>query len=45
MTNIAAAIGIEQLQKIDRFVQVRKKLADIYSHNLSGNVNIILPLN
>lgn len=42
LTDIAAAIGIEQLRKIDRFLQRRQDLASRYNAALSG-LPLILP--
>lgn len=42
LTDIAASIGIEQLRKIDRFVQRRELLAAHYDEALS-NLPLILP--
>ncbi len=36
LTDIAAAIGIEQLRKIDRFLARRQQLAERYTHELDG---------
>ena len=42
LTDIAASIGIEQLRKIDRFLQRREQLAERYNKALSG-LPLILP--
>lgn len=42
MTSLSAAIGIEQLKKIDKFVNSRKKLWKRYQKNLNINKNIYL---
>lgn len=42
LTDIAAAIGIEQLRKIDRFLQQREELADRYNVALA-ELPLILP--
>jgi dTDP-4-amino-4,6-dideoxygalactose transaminase len=42
MTDIAAAIGIHQLKKLPRFLEIRQKLAARYLSELS-NLPIILP--
>jgi dTDP-4-amino-4,6-dideoxygalactose transaminase len=36
MTDLAAAIGIEQLRKIDRFLARRQEMAAIYTRELAG---------
>jgi len=42
MTDIAASIGIHQLQKLPKFLEIRKKIASRYLSELS-NLPIILP--
>ncbi len=44
MTDIAAAIGIEQLKKIDQFNQKRKENATLLSKILKDKPGIVLPL-
>ena len=41
MTDIAAAIGLEQLKKIGRFIEIRSEYAEYYEREL-GNCNEIL---
>ncbi len=43
MTNIAAAIGIEQLKKLDKFNQKRKDNATFITNNLKNLKHITLP--
>jgi perosamine synthetase len=43
MTDIQAAIGIEQLKKLPAIVQRRRELAEIYRECLDGILGLILP--
>jgi perosamine synthetase len=43
MTNIQAAIGLAQLESIDRFVEMRRKNAQLYNKLLKGVSGITLP--
>ena len=43
MTNISAAIGLIQLEKLDNFIQIRQKNAKILSDNLQNIDNITIP--
>ena len=43
LTDIAAAIGIEQLKKCDRFWQARERIALIYQHGFADLEEIQLP--
>ncbi len=43
MTNIQAAIGLAQLESIDRFVEMRRKNAQLYNKQLKGVSGITLP--
>lgn len=46
MSNIMAAIGIEQLKKFPRAIKIRQKFAKLYSEKLLKNQNLsILPSN
>ncbi len=36
MTDISAAIGIEQLKRIDKFIEKRRKIAKIYNEEFEG---------
>lgn len=42
--DIQAAIGIEQLKKIDKQLEIRKKFHDMYSYKLQSYVDVPLPL-
>lgn len=42
MTDLQAAIGIQQLKKVDKFAKRRKKIWDVYKKELS-NLPLILP--
>ena len=41
MTDIAAALGISQLKSIDKFVSLRREIADYYFKNLSSTEYIL----
>ena len=43
MTNVGAAIGIEQLKKLDGFLAARRRIARMYTSVLSGVDEIELP--
>lgn len=43
MTNVQAAIGVAQMEKIDKFLASRKALSKRYRKNLSGIQGITLP--
>lgn len=43
MTNVQAAIGVAQMEKIDKFLASRKALSTRYRENLSGAQGITLP--
>jgi perosamine synthetase len=43
MTDIQAAIGLEQLKKLPAIVQRRRELAEIYREHLDGIPGLILP--
>lgn len=45
LTNIQAAIGVAQLERIDEFVKKRISLAAIYTHELGDVPLLVLPLN
>lgn len=45
MTDIQAAIGIHQLKKLDRFIETRKRYAEMYNKFLSEIPEIILQEN
>ena len=44
MTDVAAAIGIHQLRKSDRFWERRRALAAVYAERLSGLKGVTLPV-
>lgn len=44
MSDIAAALGLSQLAKLNSFIAKRRKLARIYSEIFSESKNIVLPL-
>ncbi|PMP69692.1 MAG: UDP-4-amino-4,6-dideoxy-N-acetyl-beta-L-altrosamine transaminase [Calditerrivibrio nitroreducens] len=44
MTEIQAALGISQLNKLDRFVLKRREIVDIYNSHFKGNVYFDIPL-
>ncbi|MEK7448149.1 MAG: DegT/DnrJ/EryC1/StrS family aminotransferase [Planctomycetota bacterium] len=44
MTDIQAAIGIEQMKRLDAILKKRIQLAERYNQSLSGLKNIILPI-
>jgi dTDP-4-amino-4,6-dideoxygalactose transaminase len=43
MSDINAAMGIEQLKKLYRIIKGREKLAQVYDLELGGNENIMIP--
>lgn len=43
ITDLQSALGISQLEKINRFVEKRKKIANIYKKELADIKDIILP--
>lgn len=44
MTNIQAAIGLAQMENVDKLVEKRRKIARWYNENLKGISGITLPL-
>jgi dTDP-4-amino-4,6-dideoxygalactose transaminase len=44
MTDLAAAIGIEQLRKLDGHTRRRAAIADAFTHGLSGLPGLVLPI-
>ena len=45
LTNIQAAIGVAQMEKIDRILEAKQKIAKLYNMNLSHVPGVILPPN
>ena len=43
MTNIQAAIGVAQLERLDEFVKAKRDMAAIYNEGLNVNMHITLP--
>jgi perosamine synthetase len=43
MTNVQAAIGLAQLEEIDRFIALKQKMAAAYRKGLAGVPGLILP--
>lgn len=43
MTDIQAAIGMHQLKKLDNFIKIKKRIAEIYLKEFAGMPEIILP--
>jgi len=43
MTNLQAAIGVAQLEKIDAFIERKRKIAKAYNYSLKNTQGIILP--
>lgn len=44
MTNLQAAVGLAQLEKIDQIIQKKRDIAEYYLKNLKDVKNIILPV-
>lgn len=44
MTNVAAAIGLAQMEQIDSALAYRQEIANFYSSRLAGTSGLILPL-
>lgn len=44
LTDFQSALGLSQLQKIDRFIKIRKKIVNIYNQKLSIISDISLPI-
>jgi 2-polyprenyl-3-methyl-5-hydroxy-6-metoxy-1,4-benzoquinol methylase len=44
MTNIQAAIGLAQMENIEKFIAKRRKIAEWYGENLEGAPGITLPV-
>ena len=43
MTNIQAALGVAQMEKIDRIIAAKRQIADTYTRGLQGTLGIQLP--
>ena len=43
MTDIQAALGIPQIKKLDRFIEIRRRHADLYNNSLKGINGVITP--
>lgn len=43
MTNIQAAIGVAQLERLDEFVKAKRNMAAVYNAGLSVNTHITIP--
>jgi perosamine synthetase len=44
MTNLQAALGVAQLQRLDEFVQIKRRMGARYTNLLTGTPGIQLPL-
>jgi len=44
MTNVQAAIGLAQLEEIDRFIALKQKMAEAYGKGLAGIQGLTLPI-
>jgi len=44
MTNLQAAVGVAQLERIDWFVERKRKIAELYKSYLADIGNLILPI-
>lgn len=44
MTNIQAALGLAQLEQLDKFVRLKRYMGNSYNELLSGLTNVVLPL-
>ena len=43
MTNLQAAVGLAQLEEIDRFIGIKQKMANLYGERLAGVKGLRLP--
>lgn len=43
MTNLQAALGVAQMEKIDRFIERKQAIAALYNQQLAGTPGIVLP--
>ncbi|HPS19501.1 MAG TPA: DegT/DnrJ/EryC1/StrS family aminotransferase [Candidatus Omnitrophota bacterium] len=44
MTNMQAAVGLAQLERIKEFIKIKRDMAELYSEKLSGIPGITLPV-
>jgi perosamine synthetase len=44
MTNLQAAVGVAQLERLAEFIQIKRKMGKLYTQLLTGLPNIRLPL-
>lgn len=44
MTNLQAAVGLAQMERVDEFVARKRCIADLYSQELSGVPGVVLPV-
>ncbi|OGD30439.1 MAG: hypothetical protein A2Y56_10850 [Candidatus Aminicenantes bacterium RBG_13_63_10] len=44
MTNVQAAIGLAQVEEVERFIALKRKMAEAYHRGLSGIDGLTLPL-
>jgi len=44
MTNLQAAVGVAQLEQIDRFIEIKRAMAKKYSKGLAGTPGLKLPV-
>ena len=43
MTNIQAAIGLGQMTKLERLIEIKREIADRYTQGLKKNTGLVLP--
>jgi perosamine synthetase len=44
MTNMQAALGVAQLERLDEFVRIKRRMGDHYTRLLAGATGVRLPL-
>jgi perosamine synthetase len=44
MTNLQAAVGVAQLEQLDKFIEIKRRMGSLYNELLSNVQNIQLPL-
>jgi len=44
MTNVQAAIGLAQLEEIDKYIAIKRKMAAAYNRGLAGVAGLTLPI-